>query len=338
MLNSPRATVMTISADGAGSWRRRCAGVLAGGAVFSMVASFGAGSPSAWSSSREDAGVPVVTFALARAQRDYSLACAQFARVALRRGITPRRPRSLRAARKICVRSLRSADKDLNQQRRASLAETQVVNVRVKPGRARVTVQSTLYGLQPRSTGTVIVEHGRWKIRVLPGGAHVGRTLVEQVSSTSSMLPTLNANDTILIDQDAYRDAPPLIGDIVVLHPPALITQRVDCAKPPPAGQACATPFPLSSKRSFIKRIVAGPGDRISIRDGHVIRNGAPAPEDFITPCAPTRLACDFPRSFTVAAGHYYVLGDNRGASYDSRYWGPIAPTAILGRVRRLGP
>jgi len=50
------------------------------------------------------------------------------------------------------------------------------------------------------------------------------------------------------------------------------------------------------------------------------------------------RQGCDFPRTFTVAAGRYYMLGDNRGESDDSRYWGPVAPAAIVGRVQRLGP
>jgi signal peptidase I len=152
------------------------------------------------------------------------------------------------------------------------------------------------------------------------------------------MSPTLRAGDTILLDQDAYDNAAPAIGDIVVFHPPIGAESTGRCAIRPPSGQACATADRRQSKAKFVKRIVAGPGDRISIRGGHVIRNGMPAAEDFITPCEPAGEGCDLPRTFTVTAGRYYVLGDNRGKSYDSRYWGPIAASAILGRVRRVGP
>lgn len=94
---------------------------------------------------------------------------------------------------------------------------------------------------------------------------------------------------------------------------------------------------PRDTKAKFIKRIVAGPGDRISIRDGHVIRNGSLAPESFVQPCGSGE-GCDLPRTVTVAAGRAYVLGDNRGASDGSRFWGPAAASSIIGRVRRVGP
>ncbi|MGI8750592.1 MAG: signal peptidase I [Thermoleophilaceae bacterium] len=219
-----------------------------------------------------------------------------------------------------------------------SLASTRIVKVRVKHRRARVTVQTTLYGIEPHATGTAIREDGRWKIAKVPSGAHVGRSLVERIPA-ESMFPTLHVGDTVLVDQDAYLRAPPAIGDIVFFHPPAAaLADDHSCAKRPPRGQACAKAGWRSSKTQFVKRIVAGSGDRISIRDGHVIRNGMLAAEDFIAPCGPGGLRCDFPRTFTVAAGRYYVLGDNRGESDDSRYWGPVAAASIVGRVQRLGP
>lgn len=106
----------------------------------------------------------------------------------------------------------------------------------------------------------------------------------------------------------------------------------------PPRGQACAISDRRDAATLFVKRIVAGPGDRISIRDGHVIRNGMLAAEGFFAPCGSGGPGCDFPRTFTVAAWRYYMLGDNRGESDDSRYWGPVGAASIIGRVRRLGP
>ncbi len=278
------------------------------------------------------AGAPFLAHARALARGDYARACAQLSKVVLRKA----HARSLKAARRLCAVQLQS--QGVTEARRRSLASTRIVKARVKHRRARVTVQVPLFGLELRATGTAIREDGRWKIARLPSGTHVGRSLVQRVPA-SSMYPTLQLRDTILVDQDAYLRAAPAIGDIVVLHPPAATLARTHrCAKRPPRGQACAKAGRRSSKVQFVKRIVAGPGDRISIRDGHVIRNGILAAEGYIRPCGSGGRGCDFPRTFTVAAGRYYMLGDNRGESDDSRYWGPVAPTSIVGRVQRLGP
>lgn len=281
---------------------------------------------------RQNAGAPFLTQVHAIARGDYVLACAQLSKFVLRTVKT----RNLQAARRGCVKQLRGQAADLDDGRLRSLASTRVVKVRVNHRRARVTVQTTLYGLKPRATGTAIREGGRWKIAKPLSSPHVGRSLVEGIPF-EGMFPTLRAGDTILVDQDAYLKAPPAIGDIVVFHPPAGADTNA-CAKRPSSGQACSTPDPRSSKKRFVKRIVAGPGDRISIRDGRVIRNGTLAVENFIQPCANQVDGCDFPRTFTVAAGRYYVLGDNRESSDDSRFWGPVAPRSILGRVQRVGP
>lgn len=288
------------------------------------------------STERQDAGAPFVTYARALARGDYVLACAQLSKVVLGTVHLP----SLRAARRLCVRQLGSEVKDLDEGRLRSLASTRVVKVRVYHShrRAHVTVQTTLYGLRPRATGTAVrgPRDGRWKIAKPLSDVHVGRSLVKRIP-TKSMAPTLRVGDTILVDQDAYRKAPPAIGDIVVFHPPAgADTGR--CAIRPPAGQACAAADPRDSKQLFVKRIVAGPGDRISISHGRVIRNATLTAEDFISPCGDQATGCDFPQTFTVASGRYYMLGDNRGFSDDSRYWGPVASASIVGRVHRVGP
>lgn len=304
-------------------------------AVLAAAGTIGAGSSGAALPS-DPAGVPFATFAHAQAAGDYGLACGQIARVALIHAITPR-PSGIAAARRACVSALRDVTEELDDGRRSSLASTRVVKVRVRPGRARVTVQSTLYGVQPRATGSAVMQDGQWKIAKPPSGEHVGSSLLERVPS-SSMAPTVRVGDTVLVDRAAYRHARPRVGDIVVFHPPAgAIAADRQCAQRPPARQACAAATRRSSTVNFIKRIVGRPGDRISIRDGHVIRNGERADEGFITPCG-TGDGCDFPRTFTVAAGRYYVLGDNRGESDDSRFWGPVAARSIIGRVRRLGP
>lgn len=84
----------------------------------------------------------------------------------------------------------------------------------------------------------------------------------------------------------------------------------------------------------FVKRVVGLPGDRITLRDGRVVRNGRQMREPFIEACRGIGSSCDFPRALTVPAGMYYVLGDNRGESDDSRFWGAVPRDAIVGRAR----
>ena len=83
---------------------------------------------------------------------------------------------------------------------------------------------------------------------------------------------------------------------------------------------------------TFIKRVVAVGGDTIAIRNGRVIRNGKPADEPFIEPCG-TGSGCDFPQAIRVPEGYVFLMGDNRGGSDDSRYWGPIPVSRIIGKA-----
>jgi len=89
-------------------------------------------------------------------------------------------------------------------------------------------------------------------------------------------------------------------------------------------------------KRRVCQRLhnheVAGPGDTLSMQDGHPVVNGELAQEDFIHACTPGG-ACNLPKPITISPGHYFMLGDNRGSSDDSRFWGPIPAAWIIGRV-----
>jgi signal peptidase I len=75
---------------------------------------------------------------------------------------------------------------------------------------------------------------------------------------------------------------------------------------------------------------VAGPGDRLKVVNGRVILNGEPTEEPFIAPCEPGG-GCNFPREITIPAGQYFMMGDNRGSSDDSRFWGPVPDDWIIG-------
>jgi signal peptidase I len=148
---------------------------------------------------------------------------------------------------------------------------------------------------------------------------------------SESMVPTLEIGQRVLVNRIGARFGDPDVGDIVVFHPPAGAEQDNTCGSgPPPEGQVCDQPTPDKADVNFIKRVVAGPGDRIAIDDGHVILNGKRQQESFMRPCGGGS-DCDFPREVTVPADHYFMMGDNRGASDDSRFWGPVPRDWIIG-------
>ena len=148
---------------------------------------------------------------------------------------------------------------------------------------------------------------------------------------SESMVPTLEVGQRVLVNRIGARFGDPDVGDIVVFHPPAGAEQDNTCGGgPPPDGQVCARPTRDKADVNFIKRVVAGPGDRIAIEGGHVILNGKRQKEEFIRPCGGGE-DCTFPREITVPADHYFMMGDNRGASDDSRFWGPVPRDWIIG-------
>jgi signal peptidase I len=148
---------------------------------------------------------------------------------------------------------------------------------------------------------------------------------------SGSMLPTLDINQRVLVNRIGARFGDPEVGDIVVFHPPEGAERGNTCGGgPPPNGQACARPTEEKADVNFIKRVVAGPGDRLAIRNGRVILNGERQEEDFIRPCGGGE-DCNFPRAIRVPADHYFMMGDNRGESDDSRFWGPVPREWIIG-------
>jgi signal peptidase I len=145
---------------------------------------------------------------------------------------------------------------------------------------------------------------------------------------SGSMIPTLNINQRILVNRLGGN---PSIGDVVVFHPPhgADLPGGV-CGDPnqgPGHGQACDVSTPQESSQTFVKRVVAGPGDVMSIVNGHVILNGKPEKDSYIVPCP----SCNFRTPIKIPPGDYFMMGDNRPDSEDSRYWGPVPSKWIIG-------
>ena len=131
---------------------------------------------------------------------------------------------------------------------------------------------------------------------------------------SESMKPTLLVNDRLVVEKISYRLQDPQRGDIVVFWPPSEIV---------PAGQR---------RDAFIKRIVGLPGDTVEVTDGTVLVNGDELDENYIQ-SPPTYEQAPL----TIPAGNYFVLGDNRNASYDSHAWNisqPFVPEdQIIGRA-----
>lgn len=153
---------------------------------------------------------------------------------------------------------------------------------------------------------------------------------------SGSMLPTLHINQRILVDRIGMHFASPKIGEIYVFHPPASET----CADPhqgqagpgPTTSQACDVPQTKESSQTYVKRVVGLPGDHLRIIGGHVFVNGKREADAYTIPCDGAG-ECNFPGTITIPKGDYYMMGDNRPDSLDSRFWGPVPKAWLIGQV-----
>jgi len=154
---------------------------------------------------------------------------------------------------------------------------------------------------------------------------------------SGSMEPTLAVGQRVLVNRLGERFSPPDRGDIAVFHPPKG-ADTSECGVPgegpfydgPLSRRPCSRPTRERSDQNFIKRVVGLPGDRIAVREGHVVRDGVLQRESYIRPCAPGAPECNL-GAITVPPGHYFMMGDNRGQSDDSRFWGPVPKGWIIG-------
>ena len=149
---------------------------------------------------------------------------------------------------------------------------------------------------------------------------------------SGSMETTLNISDRVLVEKVSYRFGDVQRGDVIVfvhdepgLEPAGPSNQVAGFFSS--LGQAIGVVPP--SDRDFIKRVVGIPGDRITC-DGQLLRNGQKVPEPYLEPGTTTD-GCK--TTTTVRPGELFVMGDNRGNSQDSRSFGPIQRSDVVGRA-----
>jgi len=121
----------------------------------------------------------------------------------------------------------------------------------------------------------------------------------------TSMLPTIDPGDRIIVNCLTYKFRDPRRGEIVVVHDPA------------------------DDKKDIIKRVIALGGDTIEVADGVLYINGAVVDEPYVV----NKDVVKGQARFTVPAHYIYVMGDNRPLSGDSRDFGPVADDQIIGKV-----
>jgi signal peptidase I len=152
--------------------------------------------------------------------------------------------------------------------------------------------------------------------------AVVLRTFVVQTFyiPSASMVPTLQVGDRIMVNKLSYHFHSVHRGDIIVFKRPP----NEDCAGPPVPD--------------LVKRVIGLPGETISDRNGTVYINGKALDQTWL----PKHLSSTYTASFNpvhIAANHYFVMGDNRVDSCDSRDWGTVPGNYIVGRVElRIWP
>ncbi len=127
----------------------------------------------------------------------------------------------------------------------------------------------------------------------------------------ASMEPTFYEKEYLIIDELSYRLHDPIRGDVIVFRPPE------------------------DQKEFFLKRIIGLPGERVKVAEGHVTIYNEAHPEGITLDetYLPTDLATTGEQNIVLNADQYFVLGDNRPNSYDSRRFGPIARSSMIGRA-----
>jgi signal peptidase I len=148
---------------------------------------------------------------------------------------------------------------------------------------------------------------------------------------SESMVPTLDIGQRVLVDRVTKNFSDYDRGDVLVFKPPVGADNNA-CGVRHSSRSPCPEPTDGQSDTNFIKRVVAVGGDRLSVRGGRVYINGQAQQEPYarLDDACPI---CNLPQEVTIPEDHYFMMGDNRGASADSREWGPVPKDWVIGQA-----
>jgi signal peptidase I len=155
--------------------------------------------------------------------------------------------------------------------------------------------RETMAGVQ------TLVSAGVYATLIVTFGVQVARV------DGMSMAPTLADHDRLIVNKLVYELGDPYPGDIVMLY------------------------YPLNPEKMFVKRVIAREGDAVRIEDGRVYVNDLPLLDEYVP--AAFRSHDDYGPE-VVKQGYYFVMGDHRNNSSDSRHWGPVPKKYIVGKVK----
>ena len=163
--------------------------------------------------------------------------------------------------------------------------------------------------------------------------AFVIKTFVAQAFfiPSGSMIPQLEVGDRVVVSKLAYRMHDPRRGDIIVFDNPTQAEPESDPPLPERVVKGILESVGLStpSTEEYIKRVIGLPGEQVEGRDGRVYVNGRELVEPYLKQGPTTR---DF-ALVTLGTGQLWVMGDNRENSSDSRVFGPIEGSTVVGRA-----
>ena len=148
---------------------------------------------------------------------------------------------------------------------------------------------------------------------------------------SESMVPTLTIGQRVLVNRIGNRFGDPQIGDVTVFHPPGGAENAKECG-----ARAARPALPAADERQGRRELHQAhrrrPRRHARDRRRPRVRNGKRQNEPFIRPCGEGE-GCDLPTPITIPPDHYFMMGDNRGASDDSRFWGPVPREWIIGNA-----
>jgi signal peptidase I len=156
---------------------------------------------------------------------------------------------------------------------------------------------------------------------------------------SGSMEPTLLIGDHIIVNKLDYGfRLPDSFFGLTLFSNEVPYGKYLFPIEPVRRGDVVVFVFPEDQTKDFIKRVVAIPGDTVEVRAGRLYLNGAPVPDPHahFEKSLAERMAgsqADYMPPLKLGPSQYFMMGDNRDHSYDSRFWGPITRDAIEGRA-----